>query len=371
MVRSPIRMLVPALALLGSAAVARAAADAWPTSGWQTSTPEAQGMDSEKLAAMLSFLGHYGYAVDGLLVVRHGKLVLEAYARPYGPDRPHDAGSCAKSLVSILYGVAVGEGKLAGVDQPLSAVFSPRELGGGMDDQTFHALLTMTSGIGEPQPSKEGEDWVRAALATPPARLPGSFYYSNVSGYIVLTAVARATGKAGPDYAREKLFEPMGMKGVVFALNGQGEHAGGDRLELLPRDLAKLGYLYLRKGVWDGKQLVPAAWVEASTRKQVETANLDKSPTISDGDPLGKHGYGYFWWMEDFGGYSAVGRGSAFVFVTPEKDLVVVFTGMPDDPFVPRAMMRDFILPAIRSDASLPPAPRAQARLREQVARLR
>jgi len=369
MARPRVWKLVPALVLLASGGAARAGAapaDApapgWPTAGWPTSTPEAQGMDSAKLAAMLAFLGDQGYAVDGVLIVRHGRLVLEAYASPYGPETPHLAWSTAKSLASLLFGVAVGEGKLAGADQRLSSVFQAGELGAGMEERTFRDLLTMTSGIGDPRPPKDGEDWLRMALATPAARPPGRFQYSNVSAHIVLAAVARATGVAGPDYAREKLFDPMGMKGVAFGTDARGQRDGGDRLELLPRDLAKLGYLCLRRGAWDGKQLVPADWIAASTRRQVGT----------HGEPLGKHGYGWFWWMEDFGGYSAMGYGSQYVFVVPEKDLVVVFTAnMPNDYPVPRAMMRDFILPAIGAEGALPPAPGALAALREEVERMR
>ncbi len=358
------RCLARFLVALPILALARAApAEVWPTAGWQTSTPEEQGLDSGKLADMLAFLGDQGFLVHGAVLVRHGRLVLEAYASPWGPDKPHHTYSCAKSITSALLGIAIQDGAVAGVDQTLSALFPAGALGAGMGDRTLRDLLTMTSGIGEPQnpPAGEERSWLRYALATPADRPAGKFRYSNVSAHMVLDAVARAAGKPAPEYAREKLFRPLGIEAADFGTDGKGAFDGGDRLSLTPRDMAKLGYLYLRKGAWNGRQLLPAGWVELSTRKHVETP----------GEMLGKNGYGFFWWMEDFGGYSALGYGAQYIFVVPDRDLVAVFTAdMPNDFDILRQMMKTFVLPAIRSEGALATNPQGVARLRAEIARM-
>lgn len=350
------------LPLLSSAPVA--AAEVWPTEGWKTSAPEEQGVDSDKLAAMLAFLGDQGSPVHGILVVRHGRLVLEAYASPYGPDKPHLVYSAAKSFVSALVGIAIQDGAIRGVDQKLGTIFPPGTLGAGMGDRTLRDLLTMTSGVGEPQNPPAGEErrWLEYALATPALQPPGKFKYSNVSAHMVLDAIARVTGKPAPEYAQARLFGPLGIRDVEFGTDGKGARDGGDRLSLLPRDMARFGYLFLRKGIWNGRPLMPAAWVEESTRKHVDTA----------GEMLGKDGYGYFWWMEEFGGYSALGYGAQYIFVVPEKDLVVVFTAdMPSDFQLLRQMMKIFVLPAVRSEAPLPANAAARSKLETEIERMR
>jgi CubicO group peptidase (beta-lactamase class C family) len=346
--------LLSALALLSGA---RPPAAAPPPGTWPTSTPEEQGLDSGKLASMMAFLFDQGYRVDGILIVRHGHLVLEAYARPFGPDVPHLGYSIAKSLVSAAVGIAIHEGALTGLDQELGTIFREDELDPGMRTRTLRHLMTMTSGIGEPGPAPSGTDWLQHALRTPAVREPGTFAYSNTSNHIVLTALARATGKAGPDLLQEKLFGPLGMGPVEFGRNSAGVRDGGDALAIRPRDLARLGLLYLRKGEWNGRQVVPTAWVEASTSKQVDTS----------GNGLGTHGYGLFWWREETG-YSAMGYAGQYVFVVPEQDLVAVFTAnMAQDFQVPREMMKAFVLPAIRSEGPLPPDPGALARLKTEI----
>lgn len=353
--------LAPLLSILVAAPAA--AAEGWPAAAWQTSSPEEQGMDSGKLAAMMAFLGEQGSAVHGILVVRHGRLVLEAYARPFGPDKPHLLYSAAKSFVSALLGIAIQDGAIQGPDQKLSTLFPPGTLGAGMGDRSLRDLLTMTSGVGEPQSPPAGEErsWLRYALATPAVQPPGKFSYSNVSAHMVLEAIARATGKPAPEYAQAKLFGPLGIRDVEFGTDGKGARDGGDRLSMLPRDLARFGYLYLRKGVWNGRQIVPAAWVEESTRKHVDTA----------GAMLGKDGYGYFWWMEEFGGYSALGYGAQYVFVVPEKDLVVVFTAdMPSDFQLLRQMMKVFVVPAATAQGALPANAAALSSLRTEIERM-
>jgi CubicO group peptidase (beta-lactamase class C family) len=357
----PRTFLLPSVlcALLGARHAS--AAETWPPAGsWPTSTPEEQGLDSEKLAAMTAFLGDQGYSVEGVLLVRHGHLVLEAYGRPFGPDVPHLAYSIAKSFVSTLVGIAIQDGAIAGVDQELGSIFAEDELDPSMRKRTLRDVMTMTSGIGEPGPAPAGMDWLRHALRTPAIRERGTFTYSNTSSHLVLTAVARATGTAGPDLLQQKLFGPLGMGPVDFGTNGSGVRDGGDRLSIRPRDLARFGLLFLRKGEWNGRRILPAAWVEASTSKLVDTA----------GNDLGKHGYGLFWWREETG-YAAMGYAGQYVFVVPDRDLVAVFTGnMAQDFQVPREMMKAFVLPSIRSEGPLPPNAEALARLRAAIEQL-
>jgi CubicO group peptidase (beta-lactamase class C family) len=346
--------------------------ETWPTDGWRSSTPEQQGMDSEMLAEMMGVLLHQRPRIDSIIIVRHGYLVLDATVYPFGPDERHVIYSCTKSIVSALVGIAIEQGAIGSVDQPIVDLFperNPANLDAYKESMTLEHVLTMTTGLkcedsylyrwqGLRQMEKS-DDWVQFVLDLPMAEKPGTrFEYCNGASFLLSALLQETTGKSALDLAEEHLFGPLGITDVTWSSNAQGITIGYSQLTMRPRDMAKIGYLYLNGGQWDGKQLVPADWVAASTQKQI-------SATLQDG-------YGYQWWVDDSGKYMALGYSGQFIFVVPDRELVVVFASdlAEQDFYVPQNLLNDFIIPAARSSRPLPANPDGVAKLEASLQEL-
>jgi CubicO group peptidase (beta-lactamase class C family) len=351
--------------LLGAGEPARSPAGYWPTRGWRTSTPEAQGVDGGVLEALHREFeqGRHGY-VDGMLVVRNGHVVFEkSYAHGYDrlfagkgapgiynyydPDwhpyykrgKLHTLQSVSKSVTSALIGIAIGRGELAGVDAPLQPFFAGYELPDSDPRRarmTLRHLLTMTAGIRwdestvaytDPANScarmEASRDWVQFVLSQPMAAEPGTAWVYNSGATQLLSLVLKkATGRQAHDYAAERLFAPLGIERHFWKQTptGLADTEGGLYLE--PRDLAKLGYLYLADGVWEGRRLLPEGWVQASVVSSSEGLAGGSAPR-----------YGYKWWLlpakrdAPVQAYAALGYGGQRLIVVPEQDLIAVFTG--------------------------------------------
>jgi CubicO group peptidase (beta-lactamase class C family) len=354
----------------------------WPTRGWQTSTPEQQGMDSGKLADLFDYLEGRKLNLHSLLVVRNGYLVTEAYFFPYRADTLHGIYSCTKSFLSALIGIAIDRGFIRGVDEPLMSFFPGHAFAN--DDPrkravTLEDLLTMSSGLDWPEwenPMSSRENILRQMLLSPdPVQFvldrpmqtdPGKIFNYNTGGSNLLSAiVGQTTGMTTLEFARANLFEPLGFSDVFWTRAQNGMYRGGEGLMLTPRDMAKFGYLFLNRGVWDGRQVVSAGWVDASTADHISTGR----------QAFAGYRYGYQWWlgwMQSPGFYAASGYGGQYIFVIPEHNLVVVFTGeLPDagaDDQLPKALAETFILPAVRSAYPLPDDPEAAGRLAARIA---
>jgi CubicO group peptidase (beta-lactamase class C family) len=349
----------------------------WPTHGWQTSLPEQQGMDSSNLAKMLDYIVNRKLDVHSVLIVRNGYLVTEAYFYPYRPDTLHSIYSCTKSFVSALIGIALDKGFIRGVDQPLWSMFPDRAIA-NVDPRkqaiTLENLLTMSSGLDWPEwdvayssPTNIvrqmllSPDPVQFVLDRPMQTDPGKRFNYNTGGSNLLSAtVEQTTGKSTLEFARTNLFEPLGISKLFWARAQNGMYRGGEGLMLTPRDMAKFGYLYLNRGAWDGRQIIPAMWVDTSTKNHISTERQAFA-----GDQ-----YGYQWWlgwMQSPGFFAASGVGGQYILVIPERNLVVVFTSeLSDargDSALPKVLTETFILPAVLSENPLPANPEAAGRL--------
>ncbi|HEV8315092.1 MAG TPA: serine hydrolase, partial [Burkholderiaceae bacterium] len=265
--------IAPTIALLF--ALEAAAADVpWPTAGWETSTPEAQGMSSDALARLVDF----GAAnqMDSLLVVRHGRIVAEAHYAPFRAGTRHAINSATKAVTGTLIGIAQQQGLIGRLDQPVLELLADRSVPAADERKKALALehlLDMTSGLdwqeplsGRPRTAIDMEqtrDWPRFVLERPMAQAPGSgFNYNSGNSHLLSAIIAAKSGRSTLDFAREQLFKPLGITDIVWRQDPQGLATGGFGLYMLPRDLAKIGYLYLRRGQWDGRQLIAAAWVD-------------------------------------------------------------------------------------------------------------
>jgi CubicO group peptidase (beta-lactamase class C family) len=337
----------------------------WPTSGWQVSTPEAQGMASSVLADLVDF----GAAneMDSILVERHGKVVLDAYFAPFEPGLKHIINSSTKAIVGTLVGIALQEGKIERLDAPMLGFFPERyvaDISARKKAITLQDLLDSTSGLSwhEPLNDDDGEitrmgpdvDWVGFVLDRPMAGAPGiSFNYNSGTWHLLSAIVARQGGTDTLEYARQKLFAPLGITDVAWGRSPQGIPVGGSQLFMQPRDMAKIGYLYLHGGQWAGQQLLPPGWTDRVSHAQVDMH-------------LGALRYANGWWvLPKRHAYMAVGLACQLIIVLPEIDTVAVATGRQ---VYSLAQIVDRIASAATSSAALPPDAAGNVGLADRIA---
>lgn len=328
-----------------------------PDDGWQVSRPEAQGVDSAKLAALTAKIlnGDYG-EIHSLLIVRHDCLIYERYFNGYSAEVLHPLYSVTKSVTSILVGIAIDRDLLEGVSGGLLSLFPEyyelQNLDSNKEAVTIEDVLTMRAGFQWYESSSTSEmakssDWIKYMLDLPVVDVPGTRFHYNSGCSILLSGIIRNTSHLQASaFADRYLFTPLGITRKSWEAGPLNltNTAGG--LSLRPRDMAKIGLLYLRGGYWNDKKVVSSDWVDESTAWIV--------------DAYRNVGYGYQWWsvpLQD-GPYDpdesdlikyAAGAGDQFIFFIPALDLVVVATaGNGDGPYdQPLAFLRQYIIAAI------------------------
>jgi CubicO group peptidase (beta-lactamase class C family)/predicted small lipoprotein YifL len=344
----------------------------WPTEEWRTSTPEEQGIDSENLVAMMKTIQSRAtsYNIDSLTVIRNGYMVFDATFYPFQPDSKHIIHSCTKSIVSALVGIAIEQGYIENVQQPILEFFPQRtveNLTTEKKEMTLEDVLIMATGL-ECRDSylynwrgisemKRSQDWIQFILDMPMAEEPGTkFEYCNSASFLLSAIIQETTSMNALEFAKKHLFTPLDISDVAWPSNPQGITIGWGELHMLPHDMAKIGYLYLNEGRWNGKQVVSSDWVEKSTRSHLSAYTLED-------------GYGYQWWVDDSGIYMALGYAGQYIVVLPEEEMVVVFTSDLEENqfFIPRFLVDDYIIPSAKSNTPLPANPDGIAKLQTQI----
>ena len=353
------------------AAPAGGQASYWPDAEWRTSTPEEQGIDSALILSMLQEIQEKGLNIHSVLVIRHGYLVTEVYFPPYTREIKHPVYSMTKSVTSAMTGIAIRNGRIKSVRQNVLDFFPEIAMETQdqyLEDMTVEHLLTMSAGFNTstlPDFSNKdaGFDSARHILTYDSVlSKPGeTFHYDSGLAHLMSAILQKTSGVTLEASAKTDLFGPLGITDYGWQSDPQGITTGNSGLVLRPRDMAKLGYLYLHNGQWNGRQIVPAGWVRASTSVHMETKGLMNA---AEDD-----GYGYYWWIDSFGGYSAHGFGGQYVFVLPKQDMVVVFTaGLPDADFpAPHQLLKTYLLPAAQSAQPLAANPQMDDRLTTEI----
>jgi CubicO group peptidase (beta-lactamase class C family) len=359
-----------------------------PDSEWPGSEPAAQNVDVSVLDALdREFAsGKHGY-IDSMLVIRNGFLV---YARSYKQDYDapfreqdqargpynyfdpdwhpwfergplHTMQSVSKSVTSMLIGIAIGRGEIAGVDTPVMPFFDAYP----SDDRdprwqeiTLRDFLTMTSGIEWDESSvpytdpanscasmEASDDWIRYVLDQPMRESPGERFEYN-SGVTMLLAhiLVKATGRQVDDYAREHLFRPLGIDNFYWKKTPTGLNDAEGGLYLEPADLARLGFLVAKDGVWNERRILPAGWVAQSMQPATQVPDWEGR-------------YGFQWWLLPYDGelaryaYAGLGYGGQLLLIVPEYALIAVFTGwnIYDVPSLDGEFALQRVLEAVRS----------------------
>ena len=318
------------------------------------STPEAEGIPS---SAILNFVVAADAQLDSLhsmMVVRHGRVIAEGWWKPYAAEHPHLMFSVSKSFTSMAVGLAIAEGYLTLDDLVIDLLPDdlPAEISPRLATLAVRHLLTMTTGHATDTVSladeSHGENWAKAILAQPLQFTPGTHYvYNSGASYLLSAILQRLTGERLLDYLTPRLFEPLGIASASWQSCPRGIDAGGWGLSITTEDLAAFGQLLLQRGEWNGRQLVPARWIDEATSAKVDTSGTDH-------DLDGRQGYGFQFWRNRPAGYRADGAFGQFCIVLPEQDAVVVLTSALPVAQLALDLVWEHLLPAF-GDSPLPP----------------
>lgn len=280
------------------------------------------------IAAAREWLGTQRHYLHAMLVEQCGKLIDEQYFGLYDADQTHDLQSATKTFTGSLIGIALREGLIKSLDQPLAELLPKYRplLTGEKAKLTLRHVLTMSTGLRwvdhGPRNSfdrqAEAEDSVAFILGEPQITKSGeSWFYNTGSSHLLSAIVQQVSGMTAREYAEAKLFGPLGITSFEWRVHPDGVTQGGWLLYLRPRDMLKLGRLYLDGGVWNGARILPAEFVQAATTRQFEAK-------------LGV-GYGFQTWVDPTLGTprvsAAMGWGGQMIYTVHDAGAVVVFTG--------------------------------------------
>lgn len=348
---------------------ARPLPDYWPTYGWRSADPAAHGLDAARLAEVDATVATLPY-LDSLIIIRDGYIVYERYFNGYDVATPHNSASVTKSWTSALVGIAQEQGAVPDLDKALPELLPTYFAGDANVDKrsiTLRHLLMMRSGIEYDENRLNSGDYggaelleqdtTRVALEFPMAFAPGEAWnYSTLDSQLISAAMGQATGVPLHTFAEDQLFTPLGIDVVAWRVDGVGTTIGGQDLSMTPRDMAKLGLLYLHGGVWEGRPVVPAAWVRESTQPQNNAFHVSTGKV----EPI--RFYGYHWWLWEDSWYNgmshaihAMGYAGQNIVILPRLNMIIVTTAVlsaPDQEEPQRAgihrLITEQILPAVQ-----------------------
>lgn len=331
-----------------------------PTSEWQAVNPTALGMDANKLAELEPVIQSDYSNINGIVVLKNGSIAYERYYNGYGLHDTHHVASVTKSVLSALIGIAIDAKFIKSIDQKVLDFFPeyvPTDANKQQEEVTLRHLLTMTV----PYPFEDWHEpldkmcmqpnWVTYTLDMLGQNgTIGAFKYSTAGAHLLSAIITRSTGQSASQFANEHLFKPLGMKEIPdYEMSGfgfeelfgskvkgwvtdpDGNSTGGWGLTLTPRDMARLGLLYLNQGNCGDQQIVSKAWIEQSTA-------------------MNPNHYGYLWWLREEDGLRAslaIGDGGNVICFIPKKDLVIAIASE----FTPQArdrwpLIKEWIIPA-------------------------
>lgn len=318
------------------------------------STPEAEGVSSAAILDFINAIENSKNEAHSFMFLRHGKVIAEGWWNPYRADLKHTMYSTSKSFTSTAAGFAVSEGKLSVEDKVIS--FFPDQLPDTVSDYLKELrvkdLLSMSVGQ-EPDPTFKvvvnDSNWVKSFFATPIVKKPGTeFLYNTLATYMVSAIVQKVTGEKVIDYLKPRLFDPLAIEGMDWEVDPQGRNVGGWGLRVKTEDMAKLGQLYLQKGQWNGKQLLPESWIAEATSAVIKDSSPGLAPEKRDSSDWAQ-GYGYQFWQCRNNAFRADGAYGQYIIVIPEHDAVVAITSETPDMQDEINLVWKYLLPALKN----------------------
>ena len=329
----------------------------FPTVSWSTALPEQLGIDPDMLSKADKRIRLAYPNIESLLLIKDGYLVYEKYYHDNYAAKANQVYSVTKSVTSALTGIAIREGLIQSIDDKISEYIPEYFI--DIDDTrkkdiTVENVLTMTGGLQSIDDNYasyfSSQDWLYAAILKPMTDEPGNrFEYNTGLTQLLSGVITKTSAMSLKEFAEEYLFSRIGMNVVYWESDAAGYNGGGSGLCLTAIDMAKFGYLYLNNGMWDGEQVIPSEWIEASVTKQL-SANETQD-------------YGYLFWVENvtdtvygrtYSVYQAYGSGGQIIMIAPELDIVIVITCdrtiSPSVKPMTRAIITDYILPSAHQD---------------------
>lgn len=338
------------------------------------STPEEEGVSSEGILQFLNAAEkEKGMHLHSFMLLRHGKIIADGHWYPYDCTNKHTLYSVTKAFTATAIGLAVNEGAFSLDDKVIS--FFPEHLpdtiSPNLAGMTIRHLLMMSPGYNSDPDILRTGDWIKAALAAPVAQKPGSnLFYHNTGPFLLSAIIQKVTGQKLEDYLTPRLFTPLGITDFDWEMNPQRINVGGWGLRLSVESMAKLGQLYLQKGKWNGKQILPESWVEEATAIQnkhlpqwLKNANVDTSANDY------AKGYGYFFWHGRHNTYRASGALGQFIIMMPDQDVVLAITAGNPSTQAELNLVWEHLLPAFKT-SPLPDNPKALDSLNAKLSAL-
>lgn len=345
---------------------------AQPTESLPVSLPEQQGVSATGIINFIEAVSKSKTELHSFVFLRHGKIVAEGWWNPYKPDLKHTLYSTSKSFTAAAVGFAITEQRLHLDDKVIS--FFPNDLpdtvSPNLAELTVKDVLMMSDGQA-PDPTGavvRDTNWARTFLATSIVNKPGTtFLYNSAGTYMLSAMVQKVTGQKIIDYLKPRLFEPLGISGMDWEISPQNANTGGWGLRLRTEDMAKFGQLYLQKGNWEGKQILPKEWVEAATTMKImQDPNAPQAKKDSN-DWL--QGYCYQMWRCRHNAVRADGAFGQFIIMMPDEDAVIAITAETPDMQEEINLVWDYLLPSM-STGVLPSNKKEDARLRHLLSSL-
>jgi CubicO group peptidase (beta-lactamase class C family) len=317
------------------------------------SAPEAQGVSSQGIIDFLDAAAKSKHEFHSMVLVRHGKVVAECWWNPYKPELKHTLYSTSKSFTATAIGFAVAEKKLTVNDQVI-AFFPdalPDTVSEFLKDLKIKDLLSMSAGM-NPDPTFKvatSDNWVKAFLATPFKDKPGTkFVYNSVATYMLSAIIQKVTGEKVIDYLKPRLFDPLAIEGMDWETDPQGINCGGWGLRVRTEDLAKFGQLFLQKGKWNGKQILPSSWIEEATTLKIYQEPDARQSKKDSSDWV--QGYCYQMWRCRNNCFRGDGAYGQFIIVMPDQDAVLAITAEAFDMQNEIDLIWQYLFPALKKE---------------------
>jgi CubicO group peptidase (beta-lactamase class C family) len=320
----------------------------FPTKEWKVVQPAAQNMDSMMLLQADMVIRTTQPAIRGILVSRNGQIVFQKYYGIFNGDSLFNIWSLTKSVMSTLVGIALQRKEIDSLQQKVYTLMPPQvvaDVNESVKEVTVNNLLNMTSGFswnrpGTKEPMNRYEE-IDKIFASPTSSKPGVvFAYDGANSHAISLMLNKVTGIPADRYAEKHLFKQLGIKNYQWERDKAGNPLGSEGLHLNAKELAKIGYLYLRNGKWENKQILPADYIQKATTIQ----NKGGSP--------GNDGYGFFWWVGAKDTYYGLGTGGQVLAVTPSLGLVTVIISDPNNPHAdlnkPKQIIYDYVIAAAK-----------------------
>ena len=286
-----------------------------------TISPEQAGIPSDAVLGFLNRIAQKELCLHGFLMLRHGKILAEAYAPSFNATRLHRMYSISKTFVSAAVGLMIGEGRLALTDHV--AVFFPERLPEQLHQHiaaaTVRDLLMMATPFNTSTYGEYDQDWVRTFFYAQATHAPGTVFSYNTAATVVLNAIVeKLADNSLLDYMRPRLLDPIGFsQEATCILRPEGGAWGGSGVLCTARDLAKFASIFLNHGRWEGKQLLPESYVAEATAKQIDTR-------VADDVSERQFGYGYQIWRTRNNGFAMIGMGGQYAICLPDKDFILI-----------------------------------------------